>query len=117
MILGLRIGDAYGAGLEYVDKAMVRNHNNLSGYVKHLHHRIKPGCYTDDTQISTLLKNCISFCGDVDTVAAIAMAAGSCCREMVQDIPMILILKLKKRKFGKDYLMNLDKQLMNMTGK
>ena len=33
MILELGIGDAYGAGFEYVDRSMVRNHNDLSGYV------------------------------------------------------------------------------------
>jgi len=32
-------------------------------------------------RMTDLLKDCISFSGDVDTAAAIALAAGSCCAE------------------------------------
>lgn len=52
MLLELAIGDAYGAGFEYADPAFVRQNNDLSAYVKHPRHEIKPGCYTDDTQMS-----------------------------------------------------------------
>lgn len=52
MLLELAIGDAYGAGFEYVDRDMVRQHNDLSGYLKHPRHRLIPGSYTDDTQMS-----------------------------------------------------------------
>ncbi len=48
----LAIGDAYGAGFEYVDPNKVKLDNNLSGYTKHQLHNIKPGSYTDDTQMS-----------------------------------------------------------------
>ncbi|QBD80454.1 ADP-ribosylglycohydrolase family protein [Ktedonosporobacter rubrisoli] len=51
MLLELAIGDAYGAGFEYVDPEMIRRQNNLSHYVKHPRHAIRPGCYTDDTQM------------------------------------------------------------------
>jgi ADP-ribosylglycohydrolase len=52
MLLELAIGDAYGAGFEYVDAEMIRQQNTLSGYVKHPRHHIQPGSYTDDTQMS-----------------------------------------------------------------
>ena len=52
MLLELAIGDAYGAGFEYVDADTVAAKNDLSGYVRHPRHRIAPGRYTDDTQMS-----------------------------------------------------------------
>ncbi|MEO1807764.1 MAG: ADP-ribosylglycohydrolase family protein, partial [Bacteroidota bacterium] len=52
MLIELAIGDAYGAGFEYVDKEIVLNHNNLT-YRQHPRHLgTKPGMYTDDTQMS-----------------------------------------------------------------
>jgi ADP-ribosyl-[dinitrogen reductase] hydrolase len=52
VLLELAIGDAYGAGFEYVDRAMVARENTLAGYVQHPRHQIAPGRYTDDTQMS-----------------------------------------------------------------
>lgn len=52
MLLELAVGDAYGAGFEYVDRNMVRQFNTLERYIKHPRHGIRPGCYTDDTQMS-----------------------------------------------------------------
>ena len=52
MLLELAIGDAYGAGFEYAKPDFVRHGNDLSCYRQHPRHRIKPGCYTDDTQMS-----------------------------------------------------------------
>ncbi len=59
MLLELAIGDAYGAGFEYADSAMIRQQNNLSRYVKHPRHHIQPGCYTDDTQMSLAIAEAI----------------------------------------------------------
>ena len=59
MLLELAIGDAYGAGFEYVDREMIRQHNNLSCYVKHPRHNIQPGSYTDDTQMSLAIAETI----------------------------------------------------------
>lgn len=275
MLLELAIGDAYGAGFEYVDRKIILQENNLSGYVKHPRHRIQPGSYTDDTQMSLaiveaivsgepwepamladrfvkvfqrdpregyatgfyhflkqvrdgeqflrdihpvseksgaamraapigiypsiplvierctiqaalthntpkgidaavaaalmthyflyqlgpkselgifleeqvhgrwaspwtgevksqgwmsvqaaitaltrcdgmkdLLKTCIQFSGDVDTVAAIALAAGSCSSEIAQDLPALLFDKLENGQYGRDYIRVLDTQLM-----
>ncbi len=52
MLVELAVGDAYGAGFEYADAAFVRRYNDLSDYAKHPRHALRPGCYTDDTQMS-----------------------------------------------------------------
>ena len=52
MLLELAVGDAYGAGFEYVDREVIRQFNTLERYVKHPRHHIIPGHYTDDTQMS-----------------------------------------------------------------
>ena len=59
MLLEIAIGDAYGAGFEYADIEMVRQRNDLSGYVKHPRHNIRPGAYTDDTQMSLAIAEAI----------------------------------------------------------
>jgi ADP-ribosylglycohydrolase len=59
MLIEMAIGDAYGAGFEYADIELIRRQNNLSRYVKHPRHRIQPGAYTDDTQMSLALAEVI----------------------------------------------------------
>lgn len=59
MLLELAIGDAYGAGFEYAPDRIVREQNNLSRYIQHPRHGIKPGCYTDDTQMSIAVAEAI----------------------------------------------------------
>jgi ADP-ribosyl-[dinitrogen reductase] hydrolase len=59
-----------------------------------------------------LLKTCIQFSGDVDTVAAIALAAGSCSTEIAQDLPAHLFDELENGQYGRDYIRLLDTQLM-----
>ncbi len=59
MLLELAIGDAYGAGFEYSDRGMIERYNDLSRYVKHPRHAIRPGCYTDDTQMSLAIAEAI----------------------------------------------------------
>ena len=67
-----------------------------------------------NTRMSSLLKACIQFSGDVDTVATIALAAGSCCSEIEQDLPAHLLATLENGTYGRDYLIQLDEQLMQM---
>lgn len=62
-------------------------------------------------RMSTLLRGCVDFSGDVDTVAAIALAAGSCCAEIEQDLPDHLIAQLESGAYGREYVMHLDEQL------
>jgi ADP-ribosyl-[dinitrogen reductase] hydrolase len=278
MLLEAAVGDAYGAGFEYADRAIIQAHNDLSGYIRHPRHDIAPGCYTDDTQMSLaiaeaiiardpwtplnlatrfvaafkrdertgysghfyeflkrvdngerflaeivpisdksgaamraapigvfpmvaeviekasiqatlthntpdgiaaavasaltshyclyrigpkrelglfleqhapghpwsepwqgkvkaqgwmsvraavtaliassrmseLLRSCIAFSGDVDTVATIALAAGACCQEITQDLPANLIDGLENGRYGRGYLQDLDRQLLSL---
>ncbi|MHC5594907.1 MAG: hypothetical protein ACYTXC_02870 [Nostoc sp.] len=67
--------------------------------------------------MSELLQDCIAFTGDVDTVGAIALAAGSCSQEISQDIPHHLVTDLENGAYGRDYLISLDKQLMSLVDK
>jgi len=60
MLLELAIGDAYGAGFEYVKSwDFIRENNNLQGYIEHPRHKQKPGTYTDDTQMSLAIAELI----------------------------------------------------------
>lgn len=59
MLLEIAIGDAYGAGFEYVSPAIIREHNDLSGYIQHPRHATRPGQYTDDTQMSIAVAEAI----------------------------------------------------------
>ncbi|WP_413665401.1 ADP-ribosylglycohydrolase family protein [Microbulbifer sp. CNSA002] len=53
MLLEMAIGDAYGAGFEYVSRGFALSRNNISEYTQHPRHvGVKAGCYTDDTQMS-----------------------------------------------------------------
>ncbi|NUU23967.1 MAG: ADP-ribosylglycohydrolase family protein [Streptomycetaceae bacterium] len=53
MLVELAVGDAYGAGFEYAPPEFVRRGNTLAGYVQHPKHLdVRPGMYTDDTQMS-----------------------------------------------------------------
>lgn len=62
-------------------------------------------------RMSTLLIRCIANTGDTDTVAAIALAAGSQSREIRQDLPPTLYENLENHAYGADYLSRLDRQL------
>ena len=64
--------------------------------------------------LSALLKDCIAFTGDVDTVAAIALAAASCSEEITKDLPDHLITGLENDTYGRDYIINLDRKLMSL---
>jgi ADP-ribosylglycohydrolase len=67
-------------------------------------------------RLSDLLKDCIAFTGDVDTVATIALAAASCSEEYEQDLPPSLVAALENGPFGRDYLVGLDRQLLGKAG-
>lgn len=61
--------------------------------------------------MSDLLQQCISYSGDVDSVAAIAMAAASQHPDIEQDIPDHLIGGLENGPYGYEYLAELDLKL------
>ena len=62
--------------------------------------------------MADILKDCVSFTGDVDTVAAIAMACASVSREVEQNLPKVLVDYLENSTYGRDYLIELDAKLM-----
>jgi ADP-ribosylglycohydrolase len=66
-------------------------------------------------RLSDLLRDCIGFSGDVDTVATIALAAASCCAEYEQDLPSNLVENLENGAYGRDYLLALDRQLLALV--
>ncbi|MBU1173424.1 MAG: ADP-ribosylglycohydrolase family protein, partial [Proteobacteria bacterium] len=53
-----------------------------------------------NTKLSDLLKDCIDFTGDTDTVATIALGAASHSSEYTNDLPQVLIDTLENGKFG-----------------
>jgi ADP-ribosylglycohydrolase len=59
MLLEIAVGDAYGAGMEYVEPEYTLEHNHLRSYVAHPRHTIAPGAYTDDTQLSIAIAEAI----------------------------------------------------------
>lgn len=65
-----------------------------------------------NASLSALLRSSIAWGGDTDTVAAIALAAGSCSKEIAGDLPDSLLKKLENGKYGREFLSNLDKKLM-----
>jgi ADP-ribosyl-[dinitrogen reductase] hydrolase len=68
-------------------------------------------------RLSDLLRDCVAFTGDVDTVASIALAAASCSREYVLDLPPTLLAGLENGPYGRDYLMEVDRRLLALVGK
>lgn len=59
MLLELAIGDAYGAGFEYVNRQLIRQFNTLTRYIQHPRHGTRPGQYTDDTQMTLAIAEAI----------------------------------------------------------
>ena len=66
--------------------------------------------------MTQLLMDCVRFTGDVDTVAAIALAAASLSQDYQQDLPESLILGLENMAYGRSYIMMLDKSLKEKYG-
>ena len=64
---------------------------------------------------AALLKDCVNFGGDVDTVSAIAMAAAAGSDEITDDIPEALLNGLENRCYGRDWLVKLDKELWSFA--
>lgn len=65
-----------------------------------------------ENSLSGILRRCIAFGGDVDTVAAIAVAAASWADDIEQDLPQVLVDGLENGAFGRDWLAALDQKLV-----
>lgn len=61
--------------------------------------------------LAECLKQCVAFGGDTDTVATVALAAASWSKEMAKDLPVKLVDTLENKRYGKDYLIELDNKL------
>lgn len=68
-----------------------------------------------NNRLSEVLRDCIDFSGDVDTVATIALAAASCCQQIEPDLPSCLVDRLENGTYGREYMLNLDAKLMKMV--
>jgi ADP-ribosylglycohydrolase len=66
--------------------------------------------------LTGILDHCIRYGGDVDTVAAVAMAAASGSGEVAQDLPRHLIEGLENGAYGREYLVELDGKLRMSAG-
>ncbi len=65
------------------------------------------------SKMSDILRSCVYFSGDTDTVAAIAMGAAFWSEEVEQDLPDVLRYKLENGKYGREYLEKLDQKLVS----
>jgi ADP-ribosylglycohydrolase len=61
--------------------------------------------------LSRLLHRCVSYGGDVDTVATIALAAASWSTAHDRDLPEPLVAGLENGTYGRTYLAHLDAEL------
>lgn len=66
--------------------------------------------------LADVLKTTISYGGDTDTVATIAMAAASWSREIKKNLPPNLMRKLEQGRYGLPYLAELDYKLRQKFG-
>lgn len=71
----------------------------------------------ENDSMSALLRQCIAYTGDVDTVAAIACGAAAASSEVKQDLPAVLTDTLENGTYGKDYLIGLDRKLSDAVAK
>ena len=65
---------------------------------------------TRNTQ-AEILQRCVSYTGDVDTVAAISLAAASLSKEVAKDLPQVLVEGLENGTYGRSYLEKADRLL------
>lgn len=70
-----------------------------------------------NSRMDELLVACVAFTGDVDTVASIACAAASCCDEYEPGVPESLRAALENGKYGRDYLVDVDRRLMALASR
>ncbi|MFL6124475.1 ADP-ribosylglycohydrolase family protein [Actinophytocola sp.] len=67
---------------------------------------------TKATTMSDLLRLCVAYTGDVDTVATIALAAAAHSAEVTDDLPAALHDDLENGPYGREYLQTLNARLL-----
>jgi ADP-ribosyl-[dinitrogen reductase] hydrolase len=65
----------------------------------------------NNSNLADMLRDCIAFTGDVDTVAAIALGAAAASPEVDDNLPAALFDGLENDVFGRDYLVAADLRL------
>jgi ADP-ribosylglycohydrolase len=70
----------------------------------------------EGTSLAAILKRVVANTGDVDTAAAIAMAAGAGCTSIAPDLPPHLYATLEDGEYGRDFLLALDAGLRTKFG-
>jgi ADP-ribosyl-[dinitrogen reductase] hydrolase len=68
---------------------------------------------TTSSSLSEILRTCVAFTGDVDTVATVALAASSRSQEITHDLPHVLRRDLENGPYGRGYLWELDARLLS----
>ena len=63
------------------------------------------------TSLRELLRRCVAWSGDTDTVATIALASASWSTSYAQDLPVRLVDDLEDGPYGRDFLRALDADL------
>ena len=63
--------------------------------------------------LSEILRACVAFTGDVDTVATVALAAASRSPQTVKDLPNVLRRGLEDGPYGRGFLWRLDARLLS----
>ncbi len=61
--------------------------------------------------LSDILRACVAFTGDVDTVAAVALGAAAASPEVKDDLPTALYDGLENGQYGREYIEDLDARL------
>ena len=68
-------------------------------------------------RLSAMLEQAVRFGGDTDTVAAIALGIASCCPEIQNDLPQRLLMGLESGTYGREFLRDLDHQLLCLVNR
>ena len=64
--------------------------------------------------MTELLRACVAFTGDTDTVASIALGSAAHSRAYRQDFSRTLYYKLEATPYGRHYIAALDKELLSL---
>ena len=69
--------------------------------------------FLGNDSMGDVLKACVAFTGDVDTVAAIAMPAAAVCEDTAGWLPLVLIDGLENELLGRKFLQWMDEKLLD----
>ena len=70
----------------------------------------------EQDRLTAMLEQAVRFGGDTDTVASIALGVASCCRDVQNDLPKRLVMGLEAGTYGREFLRELDRQLLHRSG-